>query len=75
MKCQVMQVISTTMVVVVLATGAVGEINLRMPMSDTDYLELSKSHIFEPRIASLHGNIAWSSELKRFECYSIVCVD
>ena len=42
MKCQVMQVISTTMVVVVLATGGVGEINLRMPMSDTDYLELSK---------------------------------
>jgi hypothetical protein len=66
-----MQVISRNKLVVVFASGAVGELQLKRIIADSDYVKLAEAHIFKPCLATACGEIHWEPQTKLFCCDSI----
>jgi hypothetical protein len=66
-----MQVISRNKLVVVFASGAVGELKLKKNIADSDYFKLAEAHIFKPCLATACGEIYWEPQAKVFCCDSI----
>lgn len=74
LECHVYQVLHKKLVIGVLVTGCVAEIEFTECMNDDVFLELASGcNCFSPRLVGLSENIVWSSQKKRLQCYKLEC--
>ena len=69
LECHVYQILSKKMIVGVLETGCVSEIDLKESMDEDTFERLAfQCNCFCPRIVGLSNDICWNSEKRRLQC-------